>query len=75
MAKEIRIVIVDIGFPDGMLDDETSNPAVFANFGRELYKIIRDGCIARDFDMKEIQPGSRLPVSGPETVFELEEQP
>ncbi len=74
MAKEVKILMIDIEFPDQMLDDETSSPALFANFGRELYKMVRDGCTEHGFDMREISPNSRLPVSGPETIFDLEEQ-
>lgn len=53
MAKKALIVIFDIEFPDGMVDDEIGvnppNPGRAAWFRGELKKIIRDGCSENNF--------------------------
>lgn len=74
MAKEIKMVIIDMEYPDDLVDSETSNPTRLANFTRELTKIIRDGCAVNGYDSNLISASSLLHVSYAEVIFELEQQ-
>ena len=53
MARKALIVIFDIEFPDGMVNDEIEvnppNLGRLAGFRGELNKIIRDGCSENSF--------------------------
>ena len=53
MARKALIVIFDIEFPDGMVNDEVEvnppNLGRLAGFRGELNKIIRDGCSENNF--------------------------
>ena len=74
MAKEIKTVIIDMEYPDDLMDDETSNPIRLANFTRELTKIIREGCVANGYNSDLVNASSLLHLSYAEVVFELEQQ-
>ena len=74
MAKEIKTVIIDMEYPDGLTDSETSNPTRLANFTRELVKIIRDGCAENGYNSDLVNASSLLHLSYAEVVFELEQQ-
>ena len=74
MAKKAITIVIDIEFPDGMLDDEYGGPAPGgrrAEFRRELNKIIRDGCSANNFDYVGMRPSSLFVQNQAELVYDL----
>ena len=77
MAKKVITVVVDIEFPDGMLDDEYGGPAPGgrkAGFRGELGKIIRDGCSENSFDYTSMRPSSLFVQNHAELMYDLVEQ-
>jgi hypothetical protein len=74
VAKKALTVILDIEFPDGMTDDENLGPAGdpgAATSGREIEKIIRDGCSANNFDYTKVEPTSVIVITHAELLYDL----
>ena len=75
MAKKALIVILDIEFPDGMVDDEdpgTPGGTRLAVSESELEKIIRDGCSENGFNYSRIGPATGIVHA--ELIYDLVKQ-
>ena len=69
MAKEVKVLIIDIDFP-GELDVQSES-----GYEVELSNILTSGCAEQGFTKVEIQPNSLLSGAYTQILFELEEQP
>jgi len=76
MAKKLVQAIIDIEFPDDLVNDGEpgdENTPNLAGFNDELDKIIQAGCAENGFDYERIETTTRI-MNTSELIYDLEEQ-
>jgi hypothetical protein len=74
MAKEIKLVVFDMTFPDGMLDDTYPNEPgseVYATIENEIQKVISDGCDSQGLDCVNVSKDTHMKSAYPNIIYEV----